>query len=273
MSGSWKVAYSDFVTALMAFFLLMWILAKVPEEKQAAIAGYFASGGQMGTSGNRVGSENLPPPEDSGEPLSRSAENSIEVARFLNTLMREKDLQDKVRVTATEAGVMLRAQSGSMFEENEIELNPEGMIILEVAAQAIKQFKLNLVVRGHADMHEGFSKQDAELEADAAPLSLNQTEAPSPEHSLNGPDDPGVQADEAGQQPRYSKWDISALRAAKATEYLCDIAGVQPGIVVSIFYGDSRPIVPDTNGQPAPENRRVEFFFHRPEFAVNTDGY
>ncbi len=39
--GSWKVAYADFVTAMMAFFLLMWLLAMVSPEKRAAISDYF----------------------------------------------------------------------------------------------------------------------------------------------------------------------------------------------------------------------------------------
>jgi chemotaxis protein MotB len=39
--GAWKVAYADFVTAMMAFFLLMWLLSSVPQETLAGIADYF----------------------------------------------------------------------------------------------------------------------------------------------------------------------------------------------------------------------------------------
>ena len=39
--GAWKVAYADFVTAMMAFFLLLWLLSSVPEEKLKGIADYF----------------------------------------------------------------------------------------------------------------------------------------------------------------------------------------------------------------------------------------
>ena len=39
--GSWKVAYADFVTAMMAFFLLLWLLSMVSEEKKAALSVYF----------------------------------------------------------------------------------------------------------------------------------------------------------------------------------------------------------------------------------------
>ena len=39
--GSWKVAYADFVTAMMAFFLLMWLLSMASPEKRAAVSHYF----------------------------------------------------------------------------------------------------------------------------------------------------------------------------------------------------------------------------------------
>ena len=48
--GSWKVAYADFMTAMMAFFLLMWILQTATEEQKAGIAQYFTSGSVMDSS-------------------------------------------------------------------------------------------------------------------------------------------------------------------------------------------------------------------------------
>ena len=46
--GSWKVAYADFVTALMAFFLLLWLLSMVSEEKRAALSGVLLCYGYVG---------------------------------------------------------------------------------------------------------------------------------------------------------------------------------------------------------------------------------
>jgi chemotaxis protein MotB len=40
--GAWKVAYADFVTAMMAFFLLMWLLGATTEKQRKGIADYFA---------------------------------------------------------------------------------------------------------------------------------------------------------------------------------------------------------------------------------------
>ena len=73
--GAWKVAYADFVTAMMAFFLLLWLLNVTTDEQRHGVADYFApsaaskstsgSGGIMGgmsmtTEGARVG-QGAPP--------------------------------------------------------------------------------------------------------------------------------------------------------------------------------------------------------------------
>jgi Flagellar motor protein len=49
--GSWKVAYADFVTAMMAFFLLMWLISMVAPEKKLKLATYFKTVGIMEAAG------------------------------------------------------------------------------------------------------------------------------------------------------------------------------------------------------------------------------
>src|SRR5688572_15077933 len=70
--GAWKVAYADFVTAMMAFFLVMWIVGQSPQVK-AGVAGYFRDPGAFeqgqglgvlpGASGGVSTSEAAPPPD------------------------------------------------------------------------------------------------------------------------------------------------------------------------------------------------------------------
>jgi chemotaxis protein MotB len=225
MSGSWKVAYADFVTAMMAFFLLMWILAQVPEDKKAAIGDYFKSGGQgIGNTGTIIIDDSSSVSPD-GQPLSPGAQTTVEVIKYLNQLLRENGLDKQVSVVSTEGGALMRVQSGVMFAENQIALDKTGLVLLNAATATIRHFKMNLTVRGHADSLEGSS------------------------------------------DGYYSQWEISALRAAIVTRYLVEQGGIDPGLLSPVFYGATRPIVPDTSGRPSPENRRVEFFFHRPEFS------
>ena len=50
--GAWKVAYADFVTAMMAFFLLMWLLSSTSQEQRDGISDYFAPSAVSGESGS-----------------------------------------------------------------------------------------------------------------------------------------------------------------------------------------------------------------------------
>ena len=229
MSGSWKVAYADFVTAMMAFFLLMWLLAQVPEEKLAAIGEYFKNGGRSTGSGyGAMINDEIPPPSLNLTPLSPEAEISIEVSRFLTELLREQNLQEKVRVTPIENGVLLRVQSGIMFAENGISLGGDGAVLLQAAAITARQYKLDLQVRGHADSNEGVSE--------------------------------------------FGPWELSSLRAAVAVRYLVEVERISPSLLSCVFYGATQPIVQDRGGVASPENRRVEFFFHRPSIPINLSG-
>src|ERR671917_312261 len=53
--GAWKVAYADFVTAMMAFFLLMWLLNATSEDQRRGLADYFAPGNVFGRSTSGTG--------------------------------------------------------------------------------------------------------------------------------------------------------------------------------------------------------------------------
>ncbi len=69
--GAWKVAYADFVTAMMAFFLVMWLVSSISKEQRAAMFDYFknpsmepgksirAAAGQMGPGGASTSVINL----------------------------------------------------------------------------------------------------------------------------------------------------------------------------------------------------------------------
>ncbi len=76
--GAWKVAYADFMTAMMAFFLLMWILSSSDEQKLRGIAEYFTNATMPGGSGVLDGASLGPPgtlSASNGTIIARGAEN------------------------------------------------------------------------------------------------------------------------------------------------------------------------------------------------------
>ena len=75
MGGSWKVAYADFVTALMAFFLLMWIVNMASDETKAVLSEFFTPEYWSGTSGGAQGRKSGNIVGNTGQ--ARDAENLI----------------------------------------------------------------------------------------------------------------------------------------------------------------------------------------------------
>lgn len=77
--GAWKVAYADFVTAMMAFFLVMWITGQSPQTKKA-ISGYFQD--PWGTSSEYSAPASLLPSEMHGDVMSQDMPQKLEPGRM-----------------------------------------------------------------------------------------------------------------------------------------------------------------------------------------------
>ena len=236
--GSWKVAYADFVTAMMAFFLLMWILNAAPKETLQGLAGYFQSDAQALSS-------TVSPYSVSNNPLVQYVDkldtrefkmDEVEQSHYaIAQALKQLLLQDAMPstssgITSDGIGVMLHITSDLMFKPGSAEFTDEGKKVLDQVVDVMHKYKVYLVVRGHADSSE--------------------TGAP------NFP----------------SKWELSAGRANSAVRYLIE-HGIAANLVRSVAYADTRPQVPSTVPDAAGKNSRVEFNFHRPEVMSTIVGY
>lgn len=145
--GGWKVAYADFMTAMMAFFLLMWILASSDEQKLRGIAEYFTNATMPGGSGVLDGAT-------LGPPGTLTASNGSVVARGseLGKIDDPSPAQWEVRdITPT-------------ADPKEKVLGSEvGMHEHPAAADKAEEFKQNGEV-SYADSAKGASNSDAEAE-------------------------------------------------------------------------------------------------------------
>ena len=144
--GAWKVAYADFVTAMMAFFLVMWIMGMSPDDRQQ-VQGYFND--PMGfMKATPKGSPNIGPTGGKSSPrnslVQGNATRAIEKdEKELATLKQEV----KVALTAGEASGDLAALINSI----EIQVTPEGLEIEFVEGKGVVFFELgSAVVREQA---------------------------------------------------------------------------------------------------------------------------
>ena len=183
--GAWKVAYADFVTAMMAFFLLLWILGATTEKQRKGIADYFtptlvktkessagsATGllggssltdadnyphamGQTGTQTMTIPRDATGGPKEGGSKIKRSSRAKAAVEEKLKTTERLRRLARQVRLVDTTEGVridLVDDANFSMFRLGTTVLTPDAAELIGAIADAVGPGQGRLTIRGHTD--------------------------------------------------------------------------------------------------------------------------
>ena len=182
--GAWKVAYADFVTAMMAFFLLMWLLGATTEKQRKGIADYFTPtlvktrqgsagsygllggssltdvdsyqfrAGQTGTKTLTIPRDAAGGPKDGGSKAKRTAALQQKLQQKLQASPTLAKLAKQVHMTMTPDGIRLDLMDDadfSMFRLGTTLLTPQATQLIQVIAQAIMTEPNGLTVRGHTD--------------------------------------------------------------------------------------------------------------------------
>ncbi|MEO7963482.1 MAG: flagellar motor protein MotB [Gemmatimonadaceae bacterium] len=164
--GSWKVAYADFVTAMMAFFMVMWILG-MDEQTKKAIEGYFASpvGFKKGySSGSSPLASGASPAAVKREAVSLAVRQMqerkfVSVQQVLRTRLDSVasigKLKAHVEVTVSKAGLRIELiedeHGDTFFPFGSAEMKEQGRVALGVIAQELIQLDNPVVIEGHTD--------------------------------------------------------------------------------------------------------------------------
>jgi chemotaxis protein MotB len=149
-SGAWKVAYADFVTALMSLFIVLWLMNSGDRVK-ASVTGYFRD--PHGYT-HKLGAG----PASSGEGLQVHRENVTDIRRQLEQALRaapEFDrIKDNVKFSMTGEGLridLLETEQGMFFVSGSAAPTTAGEGLLRVLAREIGQMPNGLVIEGHTD--------------------------------------------------------------------------------------------------------------------------
>jgi chemotaxis protein MotB len=166
--GAWKVAYADFVTAMMAFFLVMWLVAQSPQVK-ANVAGYFREPGVFEfersngmLAGGTPGMEPGRAPEAMSKPdpaaLLRERQELQSAAEHIREQLMKAPgiatLRDQIEFTFTSEGLRIELIEGagsSFFDSGSALLRGESVRILSIIAEELGKLSNDLVMEGHTD--------------------------------------------------------------------------------------------------------------------------
>ena len=173
--GAWKVAYADFVTAMMAFFLLMWLLGATTEKQRKSIADYFAptlvqkkegsAGGNallqgdsaiardnLATSRQGTGNRAMPVTREEDRVRFKDVARALEVRMESNPAL--KRMMQNVRFTETREGLridIVDEAEFSMFRLGTDQLLPDARALVGEVAKVAADVPNDLIVRGHTD--------------------------------------------------------------------------------------------------------------------------
>ncbi len=168
--GAWKVAYADFVTALMALFIVLWLM-NTSEHVRKAVAGYFndPQGKSSETGTDRAGSsENFPLTKDNVSQLKEALQKAIQQQADL------KKISNQIEMTLTPEGLrieLLESKDGTFFESGGTALSASGLSILELVSGELKTLPNKLSIEGHTDSKpysSGANYSNWELSVDRA---------------------------------------------------------------------------------------------------------
>jgi len=220
----WLISYADFITLLFAFFVVMYAISAVNENKYRILANSLGSAfGKAAATDAPV--PQLPaavplPPQTKQRTLKQQQaieeqEHMTEVASSLLDAMAPLVKEGKVRVTQSRRGVSIEINANVLFAPGSADLEPRSLAVLRAVAEKLTNEPFNLEVTGHTD---------------------------------NVPISNSVFA---------SNWELSAVRATSVVRLLAE-SGIAPARLSAIGREASQPIASNDTAEGRARNRRVE---------------
>src|SRR5580658_4700766 len=169
--GAWKVAYADFVTAMMSLFIVLWLMGS-SEKVKKAVAGYFidpkGTANLLGTNMASDGAAITTKVNDNMRKLKEKLEEEIKAKKELEKLAKQ------IEITITPEGLrieLLEGKNGTFYQSGSAKLSDSGQELLALLAGELKTLPNKLLIEGHTDAtpySSGTGYSNWELSADRA---------------------------------------------------------------------------------------------------------
>jgi chemotaxis protein MotB len=225
-SERWLLTYSDLITLLMIFFIVMYTMSKVDSEKYKSVSQSLNSamggtvvgstGGSIaGTGGGSIiGTIGASGTSTGSEPTEEDRMNTIksDVTKYLD----DNGLKDNVNVEISERGLVIQIDNSILFDSGKDEIKDEARRRMILLGNILKETEGYIRVEGHTDN---------------IPIHNSKFK---------------------------SNWELSSARATNVVELLEEVSGISPERLSAVGYGEFRPVGDNNTEEGRSQNRRVE---------------
>ena len=246
----WMTTYSDLVTLLLTFFILLFSMAAIDVQKFEEVAfslrSSFAkiSGGDMFYEDDGKSIISMTPYDNASKESSTNEneannnefkENELNESEAINNkladikaaqidiekLIKEMGLNENIKVIDEEDRVILRVDSLILFDAGKADIKASGKFVIEKMGFILKELKTDILVQGHADDRP-----------------INTTIFPS-------------------------NWELSTKRATNVVKYLAETSGVEEKYLTATGNAEFKPIVPNDTEYNRQKNRRIDIIIEK----------
>jgi chemotaxis protein MotB len=225
----WMVTFSDLVTLILVFFILLFSMSQIDITKFKAIAESFKDRAILDFNPSIVPMENPPETEEEDSNKENDGAESEEpnldqLLSEIEAFLNENGLQDVILANRTERGVVLVLDEQVLFESGEAEIIGAQNDFLDKVGSMLQNMPNIVKVEGHTDNR--------------------------PITTFRFP----------------SNWELSAARSSSVIRYFIDHFQLDSSRFIAIGYGETRPVVPNTTPENLKKNRRVEIVISDPKY-------
>lgn len=219
-SPAWMTTYSDMVTLLLAFFIILFSFSTIDEFKfEQAMASLQKALGILDGGKTIVTKEPLVDFTDltlEERMELRDIQQMEEVIRLLEDHLREAGVYEHVTITIEERGAIVKFADQVLFDSGRAVLRLEALDILHEVAVVLNDIPNHIRIEGHTDNRP-----------------INTVQFPS-------------------------NWELSTTRATNVLRYLVEEEGISPTRISAAGYGEYRPIETNSTPEGRQANRRVD---------------
>lgn len=234
----WLLTYSDLITLLMIFFIVLYSFSNVDKQKYQQIVEGLNKAMGSGGGANIITTDNGAPSVDDWQPTNteivqddsgQNAEASKlqEVKSQLDKYLKESGLSDSVSTMVEERGLVVRLKDSLLFDSGQSDIRQNEIVKLIDIGKILNRKEISdsfIRVEGHTDN---------------IPIS---------------------------NYLYKSNWDLSVIRASNVAQLLIAQAGIQPQRISALGYGEFRPIADNSTDAGRSLNRRVEIVIMNTKF-------